>query len=277
MRNTAGRSVGERLRALNPDIILTNYRNGAYTNQFALDEAMEAERDCPLAIAVWKTEAALATSVGADATVLQFRPPATVPTAKPDIYPFKPSTTNDEHTRAKNSYVSWLRLSDEILRVERVTRKGDVIELAVRRGLWGTRAAAHAADSVAFAPVYCGSVRPDGKEYYLSGLIDGNSPQPAVRYVLQQQHPDYWKLLGGKMQTILEEGVYPWFDCSTSSWINHSNAYGVRLPAAYDLEHERPLDRDTLREYQQRKFDALFKRFPKAQIYVNWNFPQWWM
>ena len=45
MRNTAGRSVGERLRALNPDIILTNYRNGAYTNQFALDEAMEAERE----------------------------------------------------------------------------------------------------------------------------------------------------------------------------------------------------------------------------------------
>lgn len=274
--DAAGRTVGERLRAANPAIVLTNYRNGAYTNQFAVNEAMEVERDCPLAIAVYDTGAALLQPLGAGGTVARFRPPSAVPAGQPDIYPFKPSTAGGGHTTGKQSYVSWLRLDDEIIRIEGARRTDGVIELTLRRGQWGTLAAPHAADTLVLGPVYCGRVRPDGGEYYLSGLIDGHSEQPAVRYVMQQQHPAYWQFLGGKMAGILQEGVWPWFDCSTSSWINHANGYGVKLETSYDLEHRRPLDRDTLREYQQRKFDALFARFPGAEIYVNWVFPQWW-
>mgnify|MGYP000977293400 CR=1 FL=1 len=275
VRDHAGRTVGERLRELNPSIILTNYRNGAYTSQDALTEAAEVERDLPLAIAVHDTGARLAAPIDAQQTTLRLTAPASRPANQPPVYPFKASTTAEAYTRNKTDYVTWLRLGDEVLRIDRVDTDGGEIVLTVRRGNWNTEPAAHTADTRVFQPVYCGAIRPNGEEYYLSGLLDGNSPQPAVRYIMQQQHPAFWKFLARHTANLLAEGVHPWFDCSTSSWINHANAYGVRVEA-FDFESGEPLTRERLREYQQRKFDFIQERFPQAEIYVNWIFPQHW-
>lgn len=275
VRDAAGRTVGERLRELNPGIILTNYRNGAYTSQDALAEAAEVERDFPLAIAVHDTGAQLVDSIDAHQTALRLTAPTSRPEGQPPGYPFKASTTKDAHTQTKTGYVTWLRLGDEVLRIDQVDTEGSEIVLTVRRGIWNTQATAHRADTRVFQPVYCGAIRPNGEEYYLSGLLDGNSPQPAVRYIMQQQHPAFWEFLARRTASLLAEGVHPWFDCSTSSWINHANAYGVRVEA-FDHESGESLTRERLREYQQRKFDFIQERFPDAEIYVNWIFPQHW-
>ena len=275
VRDSTGRTVGERLRQLNPGIILTNYRNGAYTNQDAITEAAEVERDLPLAIAVHDTGARLASGIDATETTVRLTAPAARPAGQPATYPFKASTTSEPYTRDKENYVAWLRLGDEVLRIDRVGVENAQIVLTVRRGHWGTNAAGHAAEGRVLQPVYCGAIRPDGEEYYLSGLLDGNSPQPAVRYIMQQQHPAFWEFLARITAGLLAEGVKPWYDCSTSSWINHSNAYGVRVEP-FDLESGQSLSRETLREYQQRKLDFLQKRFPEAELYVNWIFPQHW-
>ncbi len=275
VRDHAGRTVRERLREMNPSIILTNYRNGAYTSQDALTEAAEVERDLPLAIAVHDTGARLAAAIDAQQTTLRLTAPASRPAGQPPVYPFKASTTSEAYTRNKIDYVTWLRLGDEILRIDRVDTEGGEILLTVRRGHWNTKPAAHTANTRVFQPIYCGAIRPNGEEYYLSGLLDGNSPQPAVRYIMQQQHPAFWEFLARQTAGLLAEGVHPWFDCSTSSWINHANAYGVRVEA-FDFETGNPLTRERLREYQQRKFDFIQERFPQAEIYVNWIFPQHW-
>lgn len=274
-RDEHGRTVGDRLRELNPRLILTNYRNGAYTNQDALTEAAEVESELPLAIAVHDTGARLTAPLNPNATTLRLKPPTDRPARQPAHYPFKASTTTAATTRSKQEYVAWLRLGDEVIRIDHIEVDGAELVLTVQRGLWGTVATAHAADARVFQPVYCGAIRPNGEEYYLSGLLDGNSPQPAVRYVMQQQHPAFWDFLARKTAGPLAEGVHPWFDCSTSSWINHANACGVRVEA-FDFESGAPLTREKLREYQQRKFDALHERLPEAEIYVNWLFPQHW-
>ena len=124
-------------------------------------------------------------------------------------------------------------------------------------------------------PVYCGTRRPDGGEYSLSGLPGGPSPQVGLRYVFMQQRQEVWRFLAERMQETLDEGLSgPWFDTDVSSWINHADACGGRVAAPYDVDLGRPLDRETYREYQQRKHDYLFEHFPGAEIYVNWFFPR---
>jgi hypothetical protein len=275
--DAGGRSFGDRLRALNPNIILTNYRNGSYTSQNALLEAAEQERRLPLAIAVHDTEARLAQPVSAAGREIVLTPPAKVPADQPAIYPFRISSTDAQYSIDKRRYVSWLRLGDEILRIDRGEARDGRIVLGVSRGIWNTRAVEHGLDRRVLAPVYSGRVRADGREYYLSGLPEGNSPQPALRYVFMQQREEFWEHLAGKCREAFEEGLTgPWLDTSVSTWINHSNAYGVQVEAPWDLDLNRPLDRETHREYQQRKFDHLFRRFPNGRVYVNWFFPQFY-
>ncbi len=281
-KDAKGRTVGERLKAFNPEIILTNYRNGSYTNQNAEQEAGETEKRCPLAIAVYNTSTTLSRAIApADETLVLTAPPSApekVPGEK-DLatYPFKTSKTTQDYTVNKKEYVAWLRIADEIMRIDKAERVDGQIQLTVKRGIWGTVAAAHDANSIAFAPVYCGSRRPNGDEYYLSGLPDGDSPQPGLRYVMDVKKPEFWDLLADKSKECIDEGYDgPWFDCNVSEWINHSNAYGVRIPAPWDLEMNRELDHETYRKYQQQKLDNMFSRFPKNGFYVNWIFPRFY-
>jgi len=273
-----GCTVGQRLREINPELILSNYRNGAYTQQYALDEAMEAESKFPLAIAVFNTDTTLVKALSTTDTTVLLNPPPEKPNGFQEIYPFKASTANGEHTKNKKHYVAWLRLEDEILRINNAEiTDNDLIKLTVVRGIWNTEVSPHGEDVVVLAPIYCGNIWKNGMEYYLSGLPDGNSQQPAIRYIYMQQKLEFWKFLSDKVAEMFEEGYNgPWFDCTVSSWINHSNAYGVRVPGPYDVDLGRLLDRETYREYHQHKLDYLFKRFPKGEFYVNWFFPEFY-
>lgn len=277
-----GGDVAKRLRKINPDLILTNYRNGSYTNQFAMDEAGDVERKIPLAIAVHDTNARLVAPLGADdTTVLLHRPPGPVdqrvPLAQRPVAPFKTSTTSAEFSADKREYVSWVRFGDEIMRIESVQATADErIELTVERGYWGTDATTHEPDALPLQPIYNGRIMPNGQEIMLSGVPDGNATgQLALRYVMMQQSQEYWAWLGDLIEEIFDEGYNgPWFDTTTSSWIEHANAFGVPNRIPYDVDLQRPLDRETFREYQQAKIDALFDQYPKAELYANWFFPE---
>lgn len=276
-----GGEVGDRLRELNPDLILSNYRNGSYTNQYAMDEAGAVEREIPLAIAVHDTKARLTAPLGAgETTVVLHRPPGVVdnrvPVDQRPVAPFKASTTSEEFSLDKIDYVGWLRLDDEILRIDAVRAlPGELIELTVVRGYWGTQAGDHAADALPLQPIYNGRIMPNGREILLSGVPGGNSAgQLALRYVLMQQSVEYWEWLGDLVQETFDAGYdAPWFDTTSSDWINHANAFGV--PAIpYDVDLQRALDRETFREYQQAKIDYLVERYPDKDFYVNWFFPR---
>lgn len=272
-----GKSVAQQLRSLNPDIILTNYRNGSYTSQGGLKEAGEVESRCPLAIAVHDTSATLVSGVDAQETVIKVIYEEKAPENTPNYYPFIVSTTENEYSLNKKEYVAWLRLDDEILRINNASTSDGIIFLSVKRGIWNTKPVSHSRDAKILAPIYCGSKRKDGTEYYLSGLPGGVSGIPDLRYIMMQDNEAFWEFLNEKSNESFAEGYNgPWYDCTISIWINHSNAYGVKVNAPYDIGLERELDRETYREYQQRKLDYLFERNPKREFYVNWIFPKFY-
>ncbi|OPZ15781.1 MAG: hypothetical protein BWZ10_01670 [candidate division BRC1 bacterium ADurb.BinA364] len=266
-----GRTIGQRLKALNPDFVLSNYRNGSYVSQNCPEEAAEAESRFPLSISVHDTGARLKRSLEADSSTVALDPAGAPPKGMPRIYPFKASTTAGEHSQSTKAYVAWIRLGGEILRIDQARALEDgTIELAVRRGIWGTKAAAHAQGAMVLQPVYIGAnTGIDAPDNYLSGRPDANAPQPGLRYAFQVQKADFQQWLGDKCQAIFDDGYdVVWLDVSVSTWYNNANAYGYPV-VPWNLAAAAPLDNSTYREYQQRKADALFARFPNGRFFIN--------
>jgi hypothetical protein len=275
-----GRTVGQRLREINPDIILTNYRNATPTSQHAVTEAREVESTIPLAILVHDTMTTLDRSLSASDTEVWIQKPSDKPDwIKEDVYPFKASSTSKPYSLDKDHYVAWIRLENEILRIVKAeSTPEDLIRLTVRRGFWGTTAVTHQAGSTVFQPVYCGIVRRGERQWEGENL--GGSPdqqgQASLRYLMMVQKPVFWKWLAEKSREILEQGYNgPWFDCTCSMWINHANAYGVQVPP-YDFDKQQELIRDDFRLYHQMKLDYMFETFPEGEFYVNWIWPQYY-
>ena len=276
-----GRTVGERLRAINPDIILTNYRNGTPTSQHALNEAREVELGLPLAIMVHDTQTLLTRSLSAQDTEVLIHTPSRRPDGiEEDIYPFKASTIDAQFSVDKDHYMAWIRLGDEILRIDKAaTTPEGWIRLTVRRGIWGTTAVPHQAGKSVFQPVYCGIVRRGG-EFTPNGENLGGSPdqigQASLRYLIMVQKPEFWKWLARKTKEILAEGYNgPWYDCTCAMWINHANAYGVQV-TPYDYDKKQELTHEDFRLYNQMKLDYIYKTFPNGEFYVNWVWPQYY-
>lgn len=265
-----GRTVGERIKAINPKFTLSNYRNGSYVSQNCPSEAEEVETRFPLGISVWNTGARLSRAVSADDTVILLWPPET-PKPMPPIYPFKASTTAARHSKSPREYVAWLRLGDEVLRIDRAQASGArTIRMDVRRGIWGTRPAPHRVEETVLGPVYIGANRgiaaADG---YLSGRPDTDAPQLGLRYALIPSDTDYHKWLGEKCQAIFDQRYdVAWLDVCVSTWYNNANAYGTPV-VPWNIDVGKPMDNASYCQSQQLKLDALLKRFPHEKFFVN--------
>jgi hypothetical protein len=277
-RDAQGRTIGERLKALAPDFILSNYRNGSYIAQFSPWEAEEVERRFPTAISVWNTGCTLLAGVApGDTQVSLTRFPADKVPAKPEIkggrpdhYPFKASTAAGEYSRTTKEYVGWLRLGDELLRIERLEVAGDRLNLTVRRGLWGTTAAAHAAGAPVLQPVYIGrNMGIDAGDGALGGRLDDPSRQPGVRYALMTFDPRMHAWLGDKAERIFAEGYdVCWLDVSVSTWYNNANAFGDEV-RPWNVRTGQLLTQEDYRGWQQEKNDSLYRRFPGKRFWIN--------
>jgi len=264
---------GRRLRAVNPDFLLSHYLNGSYVGQGQTQEAPEVERLFPLGIAVWRPDCRLKSGVSAEQTSLEILPPSQLPSAAPPIYPLKASTTSEQYSRTKNQYVAWLRMNQEILRIDRAEAVDGAIRLTVRRGTWNTTAAQHGPDSAVLLPIYIGSVR-QGADVSLGGVPDSKSGLVGLRYALQVQDPGFQQWLGDKCERIFRMGFdVAWLDVTSSSWYNNADAYGNAI-TPWDIAKARPLDNAAYLEYQQQKIDYLFKRFPDRRFFVN-NVKPW--
>ena len=266
-----GRTIGERIKALNPKFTLSNYRNGSYVSQNCPNEAEEAETQFPLGISVWNTGAKLQKPASADDTVILLSRPRPIPKSMPLIYPFKTSTTQAEHSATPHEYVAWIRLGNEIIRIDSAEASVDErIRMSVRRGIWGTQAAAHGTGEPVLQPIYIGANRgiaaADG---YLSGRPDTDAPQLGIRYALDASNPICHQWLGDKCDAIFSEGYdVVWLDVTASTWYNNANDYGNPV-VPWNVDAGRPMDNGSYLERQQVKLDALFQRFPVNQFFVN--------
>ena len=261
----------ERLARQRPGVLLSQYRNGSYIEQNREEEAAEVEAGLPLAIAVWSGGLSLSETVDAQGGDLTFEVAGWIRARKGLLasYPLKASTTNETHSVDKERYVSWLRLDDELVRIDSVERLGeDRLRVKGRRGLWRTESAVHKAGTRALLPVYIGSVT-RGADTALSGVPDNRSEQRGLRYAMQVQHPEFHVWLAGKCGPLFEAGFdVVWLDVTSGTMYNQADAYGRRV-TQWDLEHNRQMNEVTYRRYQQRKLDALFEHFPQGKFWVN--------
>lgn len=262
------KSNAERMKKLNPDFLMSNYRNGSYIQQNCPQEAREVESSFPLGIAVWQTRLHLSKAIDSDTSELAFVAPTELPKNNAQVWPFKVSTTDEEYSKSPKEYVSWLRIGDEIMRIDKAVKADGQLNLTVRRGYWKTNPAAHSTEDDVLMPVYIGSVT-SGGDVALSGVPDNKSKQLGIRYALQQQNKDFHAWLEKKCQRIFDEGYdVTWLDVATSAMYNNGDAYG-NLVAQYDLDNDREMTPEQYCEYQQIKFDAMFEAFPDRLFFVN--------
>jgi hypothetical protein len=277
-RDEHGRTIGERLKAVAPGFILSNYRNGSYIAQNSPWEAAEVESRFPTGISIWNTGCTLVDAVGAEDTRLSVtRFPADKIPVRPEIrggrpehYPFKASTAASGHSRTTKEYVAWIRLGDELMRIERIEVLAGRLEFTVRRGLWQTAPAAHAAGATVFQPVYIGrNMGIDAGDGALGGRPDDPSRQPGIRYGLMTFDPRMHEWLGEKAARIFAEDYdVCWLDVTVSTWYNNANAFGDDV-RPWNLRANQPLTQDDYRGWQQEKNDALLARFPGKRFWIN--------
>jgi len=264
-----GMSIKQYILNRNPNFIFSNYRNGSYTQQHNVEEAAESEQRFPLGIAVWDTQCKLGSSISASDVNLTLTRGVTQ-SGTPDIFPWKTSKTTQTYSVDKNNYVAWMRIGNEIIRINTATWNGTTsrIEMTVQRGIWGTTATSHATTDRVFQPVYIGSVT-TGADTSLSGIPDNTSPQMGIRYAYVQEDAGFQQWLGDKSQHYFDHGVdVVWLDVTSSQRYNNGDAFGYsRSP--WDFATNSAVTSANYTEYQQRKIDALFARFPNGKFFIN--------
>jgi len=263
-----GLTLNQALKALNPAFTASNYRNGSWVQQNCPNEAAEVETRFPLGISCWKTSATLAQDIAAVDTSFLVTNPGPVPEGFPPIYPFKASTIEAEHSQTPQEYVAWVRLGEEIVRIDSIKPVENGLVFTVRRGIWGTEPAAHPMGIPVFQPVYIGSVRA-GADTALSGVPDNTSPQLGIRYGLQLQNEEFQKWLAEKCQLIFDAGYdVAWLDITESNWYNNGDAYAQPV-TPWNFEAGALMTHDAFRESQQQKLDYLYSVFPDKHFWCN--------
>lgn len=262
-----GLTLNEALKKINPKFTASNYRNGSWISQNCPNEAEEAETRFPLGISCWNTSMTLTQDIGAAETTVETTA-FEKREGRPDIYPFKKSTTDAEHSKSPKEYVAWLRVGEEIMRIDDIAASEDKMTFTVKRGIWGTKAVDHKRGSVVFQPVYIGSVTKGG-DTALSGVPDNKSPQPGLRYGLQVHDKEFQKWLAEKCKRTFDEGYdVAWLDITESNWYNNGNAYADPV-IPWNFEAKKTMTRDAFREFQQQKLDYLFSVCPGKYFWGN--------
>jgi hypothetical protein len=235
------------------------YHNGSHAMAKA---SASAETNIPLGISTfwcgqWDVASGGANSAACRVTVdvPKSTPPtvdlpislATVrPGGAPAEWPFKPTTPGYAGATSKDaqSYVSWLRLDDEVLKILAIEQTGPTTaKLTVTRGLWGTAPAAHPAGSRVLSPVYVGGTSNDG------GAQDHPDSGGQLSYALRVDRDDVVEWIASAtlqaLKTNQDEGpvVAPYvlgtgagssdpgfdsvfFDVSAPGFFNKGDAFG---------------------------------------------------
>ena len=167
---------------------------------------------------------------------------------------FKPSTTPDDYSVDGESYVTWLRVGDEFMRIDgwdQATRR-----VQVRRGFAGTAAAVHAAHAPVLHPAYS-SVPGRGR----------------ISYLYDPAYPDRWtSVLRSLTDFTGAGGDGIWIDILMASTLGDSDVGGTRLRGVnaeseagdlfvWDFAHQRAYTRDAFRRRTERQVRMIQEQF----------------
>ncbi len=233
------RATIERLKSLNPDLVLLRYMNSTYTRREAQLAAAERHKT---AVAMTRV-ATLARDVARGTTRVHLRPldddarrpialrASTSPGRFSHVQPDEPEAT---------TYVIWIRIGDELMRVNRFDADRNVAD--VTRGYERSDAATHKQGASVLTPLYVGR---DGQQGGSSGTYAGGHGE-SIRYCLDP-HSEHGNPI--KAQEVVErvEMGYDgaWLDCCNTGTFNLCDMFGRGV---------RPWDPETDEEYDHAKF-----------------------
>ncbi len=264
---------------------VSNYRNGSYVSQARkgevnANEAADLEERAPLGIGTfWPGDyrngpsapgaagATLTLPLSPEASSVELRA-ATPPPGKPPTWPFSAPTARTKgpgaHSTSTADAVPWVRINDELLQITAPPElAGGVVRLSVRRGLWGTRPAAHPAATRVMAPAYVGSSAAVATDVQLAGSPKRNDASSPLRYVLKIWRPDAIGWLAGRVTTTFGRQGYNtvWLDVSSCAQYNVAAASGHPV-SGWDDQRGHKLDPPAWGEYQKAKVAGLRQQLP---------------
>ncbi|MCX7012335.1 MAG: hypothetical protein NTW86_07195 [Candidatus Sumerlaeota bacterium] len=259
-----GKEQNDLLRSLNPEFTCLTYINSTYTR--SAEEVGPTERLYRHGLSM-HLSATLDQAIGPEDTHFKVLPVKESEVKGADGKPgiaIRASTIEGDYSSADpavpstQSYVFWIRIGDEFLRVNQFDRETGAIE--VSRAFADTKAAAHEAGARVFSPVYLGFLRvqvTEEDEMQGAGKHPGNypgGPGERIRYVMDPQKDDGNKCKAELALQCMEgdgvDGV--WMDTFNTGDFNISDCLG-RPVIIWNFEKGEPYQPDDFRLGQERK------------------------
>jgi hypothetical protein len=235
--------------------MVSNYRNGSWVSQaregdINFGEAGDIEKNAPLAIATWwpghkdsfsgsdnDPAARLIGTVDAATTEIRVSDAAKYkPAHAPQEWPYIASRGEAKaYSLNSHDFVAWVLIDDEILRVKQVRAEKQAVILAVDRGHFGTKAAAHPEGARVMSPVYIGSSAGSHWDAGLAGAPPVDNPNKALRYGLKLWRADALAWVARRIEADFGNGKPApyfqgyntvWLDITSCSPYNTADAYG---------------------------------------------------
>ncbi len=251
------------LHKINPDFKVVHYYNSTYTS--SADHVPIAEGRFRRALLMFRV-ATLGSNI--DTTAKQFSLRRLQPNRPVSL---RASTiagrlsSGDPRRPSTKYYVTWIRIGDELMRIERFDRATG--RITVTRGFDGSTATAHAAGDPVFSPVYLGSTNdagawPGGPGRYLRYAFDPANPA-GTNWRLEQMIQDFQHGYDGF-----------WLDICSASPFNLADSDG-RHVVPWDFRTGRPYDKRAYLDGQQIKVHtiqtAIHQRFGHWPVVVANN------
>jgi hypothetical protein len=276
----------------------SNYRNGSYVSQSSMsaplnfDEAADLETKAPRALATFwppvskvsskgsptSTAATLTSALTAAATTVVVESPAEfAPAGEPATWPYINSrgtgTAANAHSENTRDFVSWIRVDNELMQIAGApTVSGANISIPVRRGLWGTGAAAHTAGTKVMSPVYIGSTSAVASDGNLSGSPVRNDPNYPLRYGIKIWQSDAYNWIADRIEATFPTSTAgyntAWLDVSSCSNYNNADYSGEPLSPWNDPAGTK-MDQAQWGSYQKAKLAGLRGLLPGMKFTAN--------
>jgi hypothetical protein len=279
--------------------MVSNYRNGSWVSQanegdINFGEAADIEKNAPLAIATWWPGHKDASSgsdpdpaarlIGAvDVSTMEIRVSSAAryrPARTPEEWPYMASRGKARaYSLNTHDFVAWVRIEDEILRVNQVRAEKQAVILGVDRGHFGTKAAAHPEGARVMSPVYIGSTAASHWDTGLAGSPPVDNPRKPLRYAPKLWREDALAWIAGRIQANFSNGKpAPYFQGYNTVWLditscapyNTADSYGWPV-LPWDDPKDTVVTSASWSGYQMAKV-AAFKSYLEKEGYRNLMF-----
>lgn len=237
------------IHRINPGFRNVSYINSSYTQTAA--QVPEVEGNFRNALIMFPV-ARLSRAIGAKDSVFQLEK---TPEHDHDEIALKGSTrkgntsSDGSGLRSTQSYVTWILIGDEFMRIEAFDNTTGTIRVA--RAFDGTAAAGHQQGALVFCPAYLGSQN-------LTGAWPGG-PGEHLRYGFDPGKPASGLWIAGLAKGKMEEGYDGvWLDIMSASSFNLCDALGRKV-RAWNFNTSGYYTPDEYREGQELKVSVIQK------------------